>query len=359
MGSTSSRDNLGVGIVGLSATRGWAASAHVPALRAVDGVELRALSASSRESARVAANAHDIELAHHDVTGLVSHDEVDLVVVAVKVPSHRSLVLPALAAGKPVLCEWPLGVDLDEARELADAASGIRTFVGLQGRVAPATRYLRHLIADGYVGEVLSTTLVASGGLWGDTTTNAGTYMLDRAQGATMLTIPMMHAMDVAALVLGELTTMSAVTATRRPQVTNRDTGDLVPMTAEDQVVVSGLLTNGAVASFHYRGGMSRGTNLCWEINGTEGDLQVIGDSGHLQNGMFMILGARGKERMARLAPPGSYDDFPALAGTPANAVAHAYAQIVRDLREGSHLAPDFAHAVKRHLLVTAIQQAS
>jgi hypothetical protein len=42
---------IGVGIIGLSAKGGWAAAAHVPALRAVEGYELRALSASSAESA--------------------------------------------------------------------------------------------------------------------------------------------------------------------------------------------------------------------------------------------------------------------------------------------------------------------
>lgn len=45
---------VGVGIVGLSANGGWAAMAHVPALRALPGYEIRALSASSAESARAA-----------------------------------------------------------------------------------------------------------------------------------------------------------------------------------------------------------------------------------------------------------------------------------------------------------------
>jgi predicted dehydrogenase len=80
-------------------------------------------------------------------------------------------VLAALNAGKPVLCEWPLAMDLAEAEELATSASdrGVRTAVGLQGRSAPAVRYLRDLVADGYIGDVLSTTLVASAGAWGET----------------------------------------------------------------------------------------------------------------------------------------------------------------------------------------------
>src|SRR5207253_4259258 len=57
-------------------------------------------------------------------------------------------------------------------------------------------------------------------------------------------------------------------------------TGERKPMTADDQVCVSGLLESGAALSIHYRGGRSRGTNLLWEINGTEGDLQLTAAGG-------------------------------------------------------------------------------
>jgi predicted dehydrogenase len=53
-------------------------------------------------------------------------------------------------------------------------------------------------------------------------------------------------------------------------------------MTAADQVAVRGVLESGAVASVHFRGGMSRATNFHWEINGTDGDLVLTGGSGHL-----------------------------------------------------------------------------
>jgi hypothetical protein len=55
-------------------------------------------------------------------------------------------------------------------------------------------------------------------------------------------------------------------------------------MTAEDQVMVSGLLEGGAAFSIHYRGGVSRGTNLLWEINGTEGDLQLTAAGARLRS---------------------------------------------------------------------------
>jgi predicted dehydrogenase len=93
---------------------------------------------------------------------LVTQPDIDVVAVTVKVPCHRELVSAALAAGKAVSCEWPLGRDLEDARAMAALAAGqgVRTVVGLQARQAPAIEFIRELLSDGYVGEVLSTTMV-------------------------------------------------------------------------------------------------------------------------------------------------------------------------------------------------------
>src|SRR5205085_4238789 len=110
---------------------------------------------------------------------------IDVVTVTVKVPHHRELVSAALAAGKAVYCEWPLGRDLDDARAMAALAAqqGVRTVVGLQARQAPAIEFVEDLVRDGYVGEVLSTTMVGIS-VPGDVVVKANAYMLDKASGA-------------------------------------------------------------------------------------------------------------------------------------------------------------------------------
>jgi predicted dehydrogenase len=55
-----SASTLGVGILGVSPVRGWAATAHIPALRALPNYEIRALSAHSPESARAAGEAFGV-----------------------------------------------------------------------------------------------------------------------------------------------------------------------------------------------------------------------------------------------------------------------------------------------------------
>ncbi|POX42163.1 oxidoreductase [Streptomyces sp. Ru73] len=354
-----------VGIIGLSARGGWAAQSHLPALRRLPGFEVRALSASSAASARAAGEKYDVPFAYGSAAELAAGDEVDLVVVSVKVPLHREAVLAAIGAGKAVLSEWPLGNGAAEAEELAAAAAaaGVRTFTGLQARCSPAVRYLRDLIADGYVGEVLSTSLVASGRGWGPEFRPGGAYLLDRANGATMLTIPFGHTIDAFSMVLGEFTELSAVTATRRGTVHEEGTGRATPMTAEDQVAVSGLLTSGAVASVHFRGGLSRGTDFHWEINGSHGDLVVTGDSGHLQQAVLTVRGGRGTDAgLAELPVPSRYYDVPSLADvadrTPYN-VGAQYAAVLADLTESTAHVPDFAHAARRQRLLAGIEHAA
>jgi predicted dehydrogenase len=121
-----------------------------------------------------------------------------------------------------------------------------------------------------------------------------------------MLTIPFGHTVDGLAAALGEPAVQHATLATRRAQVRDADSGDMVPMTAADQIAVTAVLPGGAVLSAHYRGGRSRGANLRWEINGTDGDLVIEAPSGHLQMALPTVLGGHGRDRaLAPLEVPG------------------------------------------------------
>src|SRR6266568_186180 len=280
------RKRIRVGIIGANPDRGWAAQAHIPALQSLpDDFEITALSTSRRESADAAGKRFGVSLAFDNHQDLVNSPDVDVVAITVKVPHHFELASAALAAGKPVYCEWPLGNGLKEAESLAELAKKKRTLAvaGLQARSAPPVAYVRDLIEQGYVGEVLSTTLVGSGMGWGPTVESYNAYLNDKKNGATMLSIPLGHAADALCHCLGEVRQLSATMTVRRKSFTIEGRVESKPMTADDQVCVTGLLEGGAALSVHYRGGHSRGTNLPWEINGTEGDLQLTSAGGQTQ----------------------------------------------------------------------------
>src|SRR4051794_32425802 len=265
-------NRIRVGIIGANPDRGWAAQAHIPALTSLaDDFEIAALSTSRRESADAARERFGAPAAFDNHLELVNSPAVDVVAVTVKVPHHLELATAALNAGKAVYCEWPLGNGLTEAEALAALASQARVLAvtGLQARSAPAVAYVRDLIEQGYVGEVLSTTLIGSGMGWGPTVEPFNAYLNDRKNGATMLSIAVGHTADALCYCLGEVSELSATMAMRRQTFTIAETDENKRMNAADQVAVSGLLEGGAAFSIHYRGGVSRGTNLLWEINGS------------------------------------------------------------------------------------------
>src|SRR6266568_1664030 len=297
------KSTLGVGIIGVSPVRGWAATAHIPALRALPNYEIRALSAHNAESARAAGDVFGVRTVFSDHEQLVTQPDIDVVAVTVKVPHHRELVTAALTAGKAVYCEWPLGRDLDDAGAMAALAAeqGVHTAVGLQARHAPAIEFVQELLSDGYAGEVLSTTMVGLS-VPGDVVGQPNAYMLDQANGANLLTIAVGHSLDTLSHVLGEFADLSAVADLRRPLITIDETGEQVVKTAADQIAVIGTLTSGATASVHVREAVAGGTGFLWEINGTNGTLRITADAAFPQIYPLTVAGAHGRNQPAELA---------------------------------------------------------
>jgi predicted dehydrogenase len=355
---------LGVGIVGVSPVRGWAATAHIPALRALPNYEIRALSAHNPGSARAAGEAFGVSAVYSDHQEMVARPDIDVVAVTVKVPHHRELVSAALAAGKAVYCEWPLGRDLDDARAMAELAAeqGTRTVVGLQARQTPAVEFVQELLGDGYVGEVLSTTMVGLS-VPGDVVVQPNAYMLDKTNGANVLTIAVGHSLDTLNYVLGEFADLSAVSDLRRPLITIEETGEQIVKTAADQVAVIGTLTSGATASIHIREAVAGGTGFLWEINGTDGTLRITADAAYPEIYPLQVWGTRGRNEPAELATPEALTQkWPALTGlegAPAYNVGRAYAAFAADIDNGTHTVPDFADAVRRHEVIAAIERSA
>jgi predicted dehydrogenase len=350
-----------IGIIGASPDRGWAAQAHIPALKSLpDDFEITALSTSRRESADAGSTRFGVPLAFDNHRDLVSSADVDVVAITVKVPYHFELATAALAAGKAVYCEWPLGNGLKEAESLAALAKkqGVLAVAGLQARSSPAVAYVGDLIRQGHVGEVLSTTLIGSGMGWGPTVEPYNVYLNDKTNGATMLSIAVGHAADALCFCLGEVRELSATMTVRRKSFTIAKTRETKPMTAEDQVGVTGLLEGGAAFSIHYRGGHSRGTNLLWEINGTEGDLQLTAAGGQVQIFEMTVRGGNGAQSSLEVLPLPQHYQWSPLQG-PALNVAPAYAHFARDYREETHLCPTFDDAVTRHRMLDAIETAA
>ena len=313
---------------------------------------------------RLVIHPFGVRAAFSDPEELVTQDDIDLIAVTVKVPHHRELVSAAVAAGRAVYCEWPLGRDLDDARAMAALATkqGVHTVVGFQARQAPAIEFVQQLLRDDYVGEVLSTTMVGLS-IPGDVVVQPNAYMLDKANGANLLTVPVGHSLDILNYVLGEFADLSAVSDLRRPLITIEETGERVVKTAPDQIAVIGTLTSGATASVHIREAVAGGIGFLWEINGTDGTLRITAEAAVPGIFPLTVAGAQGRNQLAELAVPTALKQkWPALSrleGAPAYNVGRVYAAFAADIDNGTHTVPDFADAVRRHEVIAAIERSA
>jgi predicted dehydrogenase len=299
-------DKIRVGIVGATVTQGgsgWGANAHVPALKALPDYELTAVCTAHEDTAKASAAAFGAERAFHRFSDMAADPAVDLIVVCVRVPGHRDLVMAGLQAGKSVCCEWPLGKDLAEAEEMAGLARrrSLKTIVGLQGRSDPTILYARDLIQQGYIGEVLTANLTTvapaqlqrgPGRIWQGV----------RANGANTLTIAGGHAIDALCAVLGEFAEVSARVATRIPEWRTLD-GKAVPVDAPDSVNVVGRMVGGAEVSVNVAAVPSNPGGNRMEIYGREGALVIRAD-GSLNIGPSQVHAGKGKEPMVSMPVP-------------------------------------------------------
>ena len=186
------REKIRVGIIGANAHYGWGSSAHIPALRALPEFEITAICTSRQETADESAKHFGIPLAFADPAKMVNHSDVDLVSICVRVPFHHQMGMAALNAGKHLFCEWPLAATTEQAQQMRDLAvrKGVHHLVGLQARGAREFNRVRDLVAEGYLGKVLSCTMIITTPAWGTEFTLDWAYMADRSSGNTLLTSP-------------------------------------------------------------------------------------------------------------------------------------------------------------------------
>jgi predicted dehydrogenase len=148
----------------------------------------------------------------------------------------------------------------------------------------------------------------------------------------------------------------------QRDRIPLEETGDLITKSAPDQLVVNGIVGEGAVVSFQIRGGMNRSTAFLFEIHGDQGDLQLTATSrASMQRQELNVRGARGNEKeLAELPIPGKYRRVPeGVEPDSRYNVAQLYARLAEGIRDGKPISPGFDAAVTRHRLLDAIVRAS
>src|SRR5450756_1623359 len=354
-------NKIRLGFVGANVRSTWASLSHFPALLASPDVELTAVCTTKPESAEEARKAFGAKLAFTDFRAMCASSGIDAVAVVVRVPSHYEPTKAAIEAGKHVYTEWPLGRTTAEAEELAALAraKGVQTAVGLQSRVSPALLYMKELIEAGYVGEVLSchADCMRDGALERPA---ARTWQRDVRLGANPLTIANGHVIDALRFVVGNFARVSCMVTTQSKQWLQTDTKKMVDVTSPDNILVSGKLASGAVASVHVAAVPWAGGGFRMVIYGREGTLVATGDVSSQRGEMLRVQGVQRSHELSDVAIPDRFvwmpPEFPR--GDPFN-VGQMYKLFAEAVRTGQNRLPTFDTAVDLHRFLDTIRQSS
>jgi predicted dehydrogenase len=388
--------SIRVGIIGLSASGGWASAAHLPYLRRSAKYTITAVANSSLERSEVAIAAHglgDGVKACASPKELADSPEVDLVVCCVGAVHHYEALRQAVGLGKDMYCEWPLGLTLDESEQLCKTAreNGSRTMIGLQSHCAPAVVKIREIISQGNIGRVLSSTTMGPA-VFSDSADEAGTrhkYPVRGGFSDNFVALFFSHAIDVVLSTLGELKSYDSMLDIRKPEdpvksstdgpesesdtsqthapsskeAEDRESGSDPEAsnkpTTQAQIMFQAYFESGGVMSYHMHGGrtLPPGDGLQWRISGEKGELLVSAPDSTLQS----TASSKVKIQLFRRAtgemedvvlPTDEWDELP----TPAQNIARLYEAYADGKTERY---PDWGHALKRHTMIENIGTSS
>jgi predicted dehydrogenase len=360
MNSTAKKIRLG--LVGLG---NWAQNGHLAVLKLLPQFETTAVYSQRPGAARAAADAHGIRHVAATLDELVNFPEVDLVLVLTTAQQHEEAIRAAVAAGKDVYCEWPLTPKAETTAELVELArkARVKTIVGLQRRFAPAFRYLRDLVADGYVGKLRSVKIQVSTPAFGNPLPEALRWSVFPENFMDVTSIFGAHLLDPLFSVVGRPKSFTALLDNQFAEVTVAGTGEKLSTSVPHQLLLSGKLTNGAVFSAHIEGGKRNGFGVQIDITGEAGDLHMSNPSAFGNSDEhYVISGAKGEEsqRLAPLPVPDSYRQVPeSPLWTGVLELADLYVEYARDLQNGTQTVPSFADALWMQRLLEQASLAS
>ena len=333
---------IGIGLVGT----GYMGKAHAVALKSVGAVfntPLRPvcemICSTTADGASRKATEYGFYSSTHRWEELVGNPRVGAVVIASPQTTHRRIALAAIAAGKPVFCEKPLGASLEDARSMTTAAAeaGVPNMVGFNYIRAPAMQLARAMIASGELGKIIHVRAEHTEDFLADPETSANWRTRDVCAGNLGDLSP--HIINAVLRLIGPIEQVVADVMTVHAERPTAHGGREAVLN-DDQANFLCRFEQGAMGTIVVsRVATGRKMGYAYDITGTKGALRFDAED---QNALWFYDATRrrGRQGFAKLLMGPDHPDFGAFCEGPGHGTGYG-AQIIIEAR-------DFLKAIER-----------
>ena len=344
---------IGIGMIGCG---GIAVANHIEGLKLCPGTKMVALCDSNPAVLQRASDSTGISDTFSDFNEMLKHPAVDAVIVATPNVVHAPAALAAIKAGKHVMCEKPLAMNMGECREMLAAANaaGVRHMTAFTYRYVPAMRYMTHLVKEGFLGTPYHFRSCRQQD-WG--LRNIGWRQVKKLASTGELGDMLSHRIDFAHILMGDF---EKVVGDIRRYIDDREGN---PSDLEDWSALMGRFTNNATAMMEStkvatgRGEGGASPDYC-EVAGSEGTLVYnLGKPNEVQ------IGKRGESGLRTIPVPGEFLKVP---GSPRDVsegdpvAVFRYDQnfeFINAIREGRDCSPSFEDGLRVQAVMDAVMK--
>ena len=353
--------SIGIGIVG----GGYMGKAHSVAFSAVAGVfqtslrpRLVTICAQTEANAELYRKAYGFEKGTADWKDLIDDPAVEAIVIASPQHTHHDIAVAALNAGKPVLCEKPLGVSLKQSRSMVAAAeaAGVANMVGFNYIRTPASQQIRKFLTEGRIGTLTWFRGEMTEDFFADPMIGGW-----RAQGIANGTMGDLapHMINAAHAMMGPIKSLSASVETVHK------VRDGLEVTNDDQAQMMCYFENGAQGHmFFSRVATGRKMGYAYEIHGTKGHIRFDQED---QNALWLYTseGPEPERGFRKILTGPAHPDYLPFCQGPGHGTGYQDQIIIEAkdfltaISENRAIWPSFAEGMEVNRIVTAALDSS
>jgi predicted dehydrogenase len=353
---------LRVGIISAA----WGGFAHLPAWRALPGVEVTAICTSRRETAEAAAGRLKIDRPFWDFEALCADPDIDIIDCGTRPSVRKPMVLAALAHGKHVYNASPHAPDWQGAKDIDAAwrAGGSVGVVDAFSEWIPAHRQMKAMVDAGYLGRPLGGTCHFSISLFNQPVKQFPyNWFAQAGQGVSAVRNNGSHALYMLLHLFGPIEELVADDSQVLREWAFADGDRIAPQTNDLANVI-----------LRFASGLTMQMQISWSLPLHVGWLlDVSGEKGRLVAASPTFPTARdctlrGGQLGGALEPISIPDDFKHAPGIgldwqsepqPSFPMALSMQRMVEAIQGGSNPSPDFARALEVERIQEAIRVSS